>query len=244
MTDYPPAIHRHATPQAVCLAAAAIVLTAIRTDPALILGLATGDTQLPLYAVLGDAIATDPALVRAVMTFNLDEYIGLGPADAGSFAAYMQRNLFRHWPPGHGGHHLPNGLAADPHAEARDYEAKIAAAGGIGLQVLGIGRNGHIAFNEPPSAPDSPTRVVTLSAQTRAANAAQFPMAEEVPHRAITMGMRPILAARRLLVIATGAAKRTAVERALGGPITPDCPASLLRLHPDVIFLLDDAAAV
>lgn len=144
--------------------------------------------------------------------------------------------------PGHT--HLPNGAASDWIAEAARYETAIQNAGGIGLQLLGIGRNGHIGFNEPGSPIESETRVVSLTAATRLANRGSFPAGQEVPHQAITMGIATILRARRIVLLATGRAKAEAVAAAWGGPRRPDCPASALQGHPATCFVCDHEAVV
>ena len=194
--------------------------------PDTVLGLATGATMLPVYAWLLAAVREGRLSFRRASSFNLDEYAGLGAAHPASFAATMRLALFggADFPPGRT--HLPDGTAPDLAAEAARYEAAIQASGGIGLQLLGIGRNGHIGFNEPGSDPRSTTRVVTLTEGTRAANRGSFPVGEAVPRQAITMGIGTILRARRVLLLATGPAKAQAVARAWSGLPDPDCPAS------------------
>ena len=221
-----------------------LVAETLAKTPATVLGLATGATMRPVYDWLLAAYRDGRVSFSHAISFNLDEYAGLGAAHPASFAASMRRMLFdgADFAPGHT--HLPDGTAAGLDAEAARYEAAIRAAGGIGLQLLGIGRNGHIGFNEPGSAPDSVTRVVTLTDGTRAANQNSFPVGQAVPHRAITMGIGTILRARRIVLLATGGAKAEAVARAWSGPPAPDCPASALQEHAAVSFVCDrDAAA-
>lgn len=213
------------------------------------LGLATGRTMEPVYRALVRRIEALPApqrqrLLAAWHSFNLDEYVGLGPADGASFAAAMCRQLAA--PLGLTAQQvqLPNGLADDPVAEACRYGAAVAAAGGIGLQLLGLGLNGHVGFNEPPCGPEALCRCIALSAVTRAQNAAAFGGdALAVPERAITLGLREILAAREVLLVVTGAAKAPIVQRLLGEPPNPDLPASWLQRHPRLTLVLDAAAA-
>jgi len=206
------------------------------------LGLATGATMTPLYARLVAAYGKRGVSFRDATSFNLDEYVGVRPDSRGSFHAYMRAHLFDHvdLPPGRA--HIPNGMAADIAAEAARYEANIKAAGGIDLQLLGIGANGHIGFNEPGSAFSSRTREIRLDDATRRANAAHFPHAA-VPERAITMGIATILEARWIVLLATGAEKADAVACMMEGPLTTDCPASALRLHRNVQVICDAAAA-
>ena len=221
-----------------------LVADTLAAAPDTVLGLATGATMLPVYNWLRTAHRDGRLSFAWATSFNLDEYAGLGPAHPGSFAATMRRVLFDHVDFALGRIHLPDGAAAEPDREAARYEAAIRAAGGIGLQLLGIGRNGHIGFNEPGSAPDSATRVVTLTENTRTANQGGFPMGEAVPRQAITMGVGTILRARRIVLLATGRAKAEAVARAWSGTPGPDCPASALQGHAASCFVCDrDAAA-
>lgn len=235
-------VERFSDAGAVARRAADIVAEALRADPALVLGLATGETMRPFYADLVARHRRGEISFARATTFNLDEFVGMPASDPGSFAAYMHDLFFDHvdLPPGRA--HLPRGDAADPDAEAARYEAAIAAAGGIGLQMLGIGTNGHLAFNEPGAAPTSRTRVTMLEPSTREANAARFP-GGATPSRAITMGLGTIFEARELVLLATGAPKAEAVARMVEGPAGPDCPATVLALHPRATVLLDPGAA-
>lgn len=223
-----------------CVEAIAATLDA---RPDAVLGLATGGTMEPVYAGLV-ARARDGALSLGEMrSFNLDEYVGLAPSHPQSYHAYMQRHLIG--PAGLDPERLrlPRGDAADPEAEAARYEAEIAAAGGIELQLLGIGANGHIGFNEPSSSLASPCRVKTLTRATRAANARFFGPGEEVPRFAITMGIATILRSRHALLLAVGAAKAEAVAAMVEGPLSARCPASALQMHPRATVVLDPEAA-
>ena len=207
------------------------------------LGLATGATMAPLYARLVAAYHNRGVSFRGAITFNLDEYVGVSPDAAGSFRSYMRAHLFDRVDITPGQTHIPNGMASDIAAEAARYEALIEDAGGIELQLLGIGANGHIGFNEPGSSFSSRTREVTLDEATRRANAAQFPRGTAVPQRALTMGIGTILEARHIVLLATGAEKADAVACMMEGPLSEDCPASALRLHGDVQVICDAAAA-
>lgn len=217
----------------------ALVSAAIRERPSLVLGLPTGRTPLALYAALG-AAALDWSGVR---TFNLDEFATLAPDHPGSFRAFMDEHLFRHvnLPPAAIG--FLRGDAPDSAAECARYEAAIAAAGGVDLLLLGLGGNGHVGFNEPGESLRADTHVVPLHESTRRANAERFGGDwRAVPASALTMGMRQVLSARRVVMMATGASKADAVAAMLDGPLTTRCPASWLQAHPDVTFVLDRAA--
>lgn len=215
-----------------------------RRAEAPVLGLATGSTPLGVYRELARRAARGVDF-GGLTTFNLDEYVGLAPDHPASFRAYVERHVVRPLGLDPTRVHLPpsdvDGSRADEAAAA--YEQAIRAAGGIDLLLLGIGTNGHLAFNEPGSARDSRTRVVELAPETRAANARDFPPGEEVPRRAITMGIATILEARALRVLAFGAHKAPVVARALEGPVGAQTPASFVRGHPDLRILLDPAAA-
>lgn len=220
--------------------AAGIVAEAVASRPAAVLGLATGETMRPLYAALVAMQRAGRIDLAGVTTFNLDEYVGVSPGHPASFHAFMRAELFDHVPLA--ATHLPRGDAPDPVAEAARYEAAIAAAGGIDLQVLGIGRNGHLAFNEPTSSLGSRTRIKTLTVATRTANAPAFEPGA-VPRQAITMGIATILDARACLLLATGTAKAEAVAATVEGPLGAHCPATALQLHPAATVVLDPAAA-
>jgi glucosamine-6-phosphate deaminase len=209
-----------------------------------VLGLATGGTQLGVYAELVRLHREDGLSFAGVTTFNLDEYSKHGPDDVTSFHAFMARELFDHVDLDPASVHLPNGCVSTEQAQAEceAFERKIKNAGGIDLQLLGIGRNGHIGFNEPGSTRHSRTRLVDLDETTRADAAPHF-KDSEVPRQAISMGIATILDARRLRVLAFGASKASIVSQALRGEIGPDIPASFLRGHANVAYWLDRDAA-
>ncbi len=219
------------------------ILTALRGKPDLVLGLATGSTPIGVYERLVRAHRDQGADFSRVVTFNLDEYIGLGPDHPQSYRAFMARHLFD-------GISIPRSQVHFPPVEGRDltaacaeYEAAIVAAGGIDIQVLGIGSNGHIGFNEPTSSLASRTRVKTLTDKTLADNARFYGPGETQPQLATTMGIGTILAARRVLLQSFGQKKAQAVHAAIEGPISSFWPASALQLHPDVTFFLDADSA-
>ncbi|CAK6701642.1 glucosamine-6-phosphate deaminase [Synechococcus sp. CBW1107] len=212
------------------------------------LGLATGRTMEPVYAALvARLLALPPDQLNAVRqrwcSFNLDEYVGLGPTDCGSFAAEMDRQLVGPLGLEPARVQLPDGLAADPVAEARRYAEAVGAAGGIGLQLLGLGSNGHVGFNEPPCGPHAPSRSLSLSAATRRQNAAAFGGdPARVPAGAITLGLEQILGAERILLVVSGAAKAGILARLLREPPGPSLPASWLQGHPGLRLIVDRAA--
>ncbi|QQE80551.1 glucosamine-6-phosphate deaminase [Alicyclobacillus sp. SO9] len=211
-----------------------------------VLGLATGETPVGLYAQLVRRYRRREISFKNTTTFNLDEYVGLRPADESSYHYYMHRHLFRHVDMDVNKIHIPLGAAADLEGECRRYEYAIEDSGGIDLQILGIGRNGHIGFNEPGSTCTGRTRVVQLEASTLEANAQYFPSVQDMPHEAISMGIGTVLEqSRHILLLASGAAKAAAVEKMLSADeTTGKLPASCLQLHPNVTCVLDyDAAA-
>lgn len=211
--------------------------------PAGILGLATGSTPLALYRELVALSQSGQIDFRQATTFNLDEYVGLGPEHPQSYAHFMRENLFRHLAAPPAATHIPNGLAADFAREGQAYEEAIRQAGGIDLQLLGLGANGHIGFNEPSSSLASRTRIKTLTPRTIQDNARFFTTAAEVPRHVVTMGIGTIMEARHSLVLALGEAKAQAVAAMAEGPITANCPASVLQMHPHCTLLIDEPAA-
>lgn len=230
--------------------AAGHVVDAIMAQPDIALALPTGKTPVDTYSRLISVCAARQCSFAEATVFALDEYVDLPPDDPRSFAAYLRKHLIdrvdlpserfvsprsRPWP--EGGDEF-EALAA----ECERYERSIAAAGGLDLVVLGLGANGHIAFNEPDSSFQSRTRVVTLTAETRRANAEAFGEAEKVPRQAITMGIATILDARRIILLVAGPGKRPALERLRGGSIDEALPASALHLHSDVLVIADRAA--
>ncbi|MCR4409797.1 MAG: glucosamine-6-phosphate deaminase [Candidatus Saccharicenans sp.] len=223
--------------------AARLVRKLILEKPRPVLGLATGNTPLQLYKYLVTMHREEGLDFSRVITFNLDEYVGLSPDHPASFHHFMWTNLFSQVNIRPENVHIPNGLAPDIPACCEKYEQEIKAAGGIDLQVLGLGTNGHIGFNEPSSSLSSRTRIKTLTDQTRKNNAVFFGGEENVPYHAITMGIGTILEARTCLLMAFGKKKARAIALAVEGPITASVPASALQLHPRAIILLDREAA-
>jgi glucosamine-6-phosphate deaminase len=212
------------------------------------LGLATGRTMAPIYSAFSALVRTLPnaqqeRLRLAWRSFNLDEYVGLGPEHPQSFAAEMRERLADPLGLAHGQVRLPNGLASDPEREACRYGEALRQAGGVGLQLLGLGLNGHVGFNEPPCGPDSRARCVRLRQSTRRANAEAFGGdPQQVPERAITLGLAEILQAEQILLVVTGAAKAAVVRRLLGHEPSAELPASWLHGHPSACLLVDAAA--
>lgn len=222
-------------------AAARMVGDQVRRKPESVLGLATGTTPLGMYRELVRLHREEGLSFARVTTFNLDEYYGLAPSDPRSYRRFMEENLFAHVDADPAKVHLPDGLAPDVEAECERYERAIAEAGGIDLQVLGIGRNGHIGFNEPGTSLGTTTQVVDLTEETVAVNSRL--VSAEIPRRAISMGIKSIMQSRAILLLACGPEKAEIVARALEGPVTPDLPASILQLHPNLTVMLDRAAA-
>jgi glucosamine-6-phosphate deaminase len=220
------------------------IVQAIADKPNLVLGLPTGRSPIRLYHELGALHAKGVVDFSRVTTFNLDEFLGIAPDHPGSYRAFMEEHLFSRVNVPARQINVLNGVAPDPLAECARYERAIVDAGGIDLQLLGIGTNGHIGFNEPARELAGATHRVVLKASTRRSNATLFGGNEaDVPREALSMGMATILRARRIVLIATGKSKAGCVDRAVNGPITTRMPASFLQLHRDVEFFLDEAAA-
>lgn len=235
-------MHIHADIDALGAAAAQRIIAVISRDPAAVIGLATGSSPRSLYTAWGRQARALGLDQRQVRGFALDEYVGLDPEHPQSYHSVIRHEAVAatgldpahvRVPEGHG----------DVAAAAYDFERGIREAGGIDVQILGIGRNGHLAFNEPGSSADSRTREVQLTDETIADNARFFASVDEVPRAAITQGLGTILEARELVVVAIGEAKAAAVAAALEGPITEQVPASLLREHGHVRWFVDEAAA-
>ena len=231
------------TADAAAVLVARIIAKELRVNPTLVLGLATGRTMESVYAHLVRLRRQEQLDFSLCRTFNLDEYVGLSPDDPHSYRQYMCRHLFGQVNVDLRNTHLPDGQAPDLEAGCARYERLIERAGGIDLQLLGIGRAGHIGFNEPLSALRSRTRVKALTPVTREQNAAPFGGIEHVPHRAITMGVGTILESRRCVLLATGAEKAAIVAKAVEGPITAMISATALQLHPHCTVVVDEAAA-
>jgi len=223
--------------------AAALVARAVRAKPDITLGLPTGSTPLGMYEELIRKHRHEGLDFSRVRTFNLDEYLGLAPDDPQSYHAYMHARFFDHVNIAVDNTRIPDGSpGVDANAKCGRYEDAIRNAGGIDLLIVGIGSNGHIAFNEPGSSFESRTRVVTLAPETIENAKRHFPGDADIPMSAITIGIRTILDARRILLLASGSGKAEAVERTLRDPVSESVPASALRLHPDVIAILDESA--
>ena len=222
--------------------AANIISAQVILKPTSVLGLATGSTPVGTYKQLIEWYEKGDIDFSQVTTINLDEYKGLGAADVQSYRYFMNDNLFNHVNVNKDRTFVPNGLTEDPEEACKVYDDLIAACGGIDLQLLGIGGNGHIGFNEPTDSYIKATHVVTLSENTRSANARFFASMDEVPTHAITMGIGGIMEAKKILLLASGKANAQAIYDALYGPITPQVPASILQLHPDVIVVADEEA--
>jgi glucosamine-6-phosphate deaminase len=225
------------------VAAATVIRDLVLAKPRAVLGLATGGSPLRLYREMVRMHRADGLDFSGVTTFNLDEYIGLAADHRGSFHHFMREHLFDAINVPDAAIHVPSGKAADYREHCAWYEGRITAAGGIDLQILGLGTDGHIGFNEPGTSLGSRTNVQTLSPQTIQDNARFFGSPAEVPVHAVTMGVATILEARRILVLASGAGKAVSVARAIEGPVTASHTASALQLHPDTTWYLDRAAA-
>lgn len=230
-------------PEAAAALVARVVAHDLRANPHLVLGLATGTTMERVYRHLVTLHKEEHLDFSLCSTFNLDEYVGLLPSDPNSYRHYMEHHLFRHVNIDTRNTHLPNGMANDLEGECRNYEALIHRFGGIDLQLLGIGKAGHIGFNEPLSALRSRTRVKALTPTTIKQNAPFFGGEDRMPRRAITMGVGTIIEARRCILLATGESKAEVVAQAVEGPITSMVSASTLQLHPRCTVVVDEAAA-
>jgi len=223
--------------------AARIIKKVILEKSRPVIGLATGNTPLLLYKILVKMHREEGLNFNQVVAFSLDEYVGLSPDHPASFHQYMWKNLFSQVNIKPENVHIPDGLAENIPAYCEKYEQEIRAAGGIDVQILGLGTDGHIGFNEPSSSLSSRTRIKTLTDQTRKDNAVFFGSEENVPYHAITMGIGTILDARSCLLLAFGKKKARAIAMAVEGPVTSMVPASALQLHPRGIILLDRDAA-
>ena len=228
--------------QAMSRRAANILSAHVILKPDCVLGLATGSTPIGAYQQLIEWYRKGDLSFAETRTVNLDEYCGLAPTHEQSYRRFMQTNFFDHIDVRPENTHVPNGLAEDPEAECARYNRVIQELGGIDLQLLGMGHNGHIGFNEPGHAFELETHAVDLSQTTIDANARFFASREDVPRRALTMGIKNIMQARRILVLVSGEDKAEIVCRAFRGPVTPQVPASILQLHPDVTLVGDRAA--
>ncbi|RKG80877.1 glucosamine-6-phosphate deaminase [Corallococcus terminator] len=223
---------------------AARIAEAVRHTPELVLGLTTGRSPLNVYRGLAELAAKGSLDLSRATTFNVDEFLGLPPEDGGSFRAYMDRHLFRHVNLSTQRIHFLDGCAPDAEAECARYDAALAAAGGMDLLLLGVGPNGHIAFNEPGEVLTATSHRARLSRETRLSHVLAFgDDPSRVPMAALTLGMAAVLQARKVVVLAFGVNKAAAVTAMVHGPVTPRCPASFLQLHRDVELWLDTGAA-
>ena len=224
-------------------AAAMLIAAQVIRKPNSVLGLPTGSTPIPVYHELVRMHRGGLVHFAGVTTFNLDEYCDLPGDHPCSYARFMQEQLFDHVDIAKENTHLPSGTAADMAQEGLAYDAAIRQAGGIDLQLLGIGHNGHIGFNEPGGHFVYDCHVTELTANTLEVNRRFFSSEAEMPRRAITVGVGTIMAAQQIVLLATGAEKAEAICKSLRGDVTPELPASILRTHSNVVYLLDEAAA-
>ena len=222
--------------------AADILAAHVILKPDCVLGLATGSTPIGMYKQLIEWYNQGVLDFSQVHTVNLDEYRGLAPTHDQSYRYFMQHNLFDHVNVKPENTNVPNGLAADPEAECARYDQVIDSLGGTDVQVLGMGHNGHIGFNEPADHFPLGTHVVDLTDTTIDANARFFATRDDVPKQALTMGVKNIMQSRHILVVVSGADKAPIVKKAFFGPVTPQVPASILQLHPNVSIVADEAA--
>ncbi len=225
------------TKEELARAAADLIAAQIKEKPDSVLGLATGSTPLETYALLAKLCAEGKLDFSRVRTFNLDEYAGLDGSDPHSYTYFMNENLFSKINIKKENVHIPNGAAADLALECENYDKLIEKNGGIDLQLLGLGYDGHIGFNEPGDGFIKKTHTVTLDRSTIDANSRFFAGADEVPKTALTMGIKPIMNAKKILLIISGADKKEMLQKALYGPVTPRVPASVLQRHKDLTVI-------
>lgn len=222
--------------------AANIISAQVILKPDCVLGLATGSSPLGTYEQLIDWYRKGDLDFSQVSSVNLDEYLGLDPEHEQSYRYFMNENFFNHINIDKSRTFVPDGLASDIEKVCKDYDSLIEDVGGIDLQLLGLGRNGHIGFNEPSNGFVRDTHCVELTPSTIDANKRFFASEEDVPHKALTMGIKNIMMARKIVVVVSGEDKAEALKEAVCGPITPKIPASILQLHPDVVIVADEAA--
>ena len=225
-----------------CRKAASILSAQVILKPDSVLGLATGSTPLGVYKLLAEWYVKGDLDFSETVSINLDEYAGLAPDNPQSYRYYMDNNFFRHVNIRAENTHLPNGLAADKTEECAGYEAVIRRYNGIDMQLLGIGHNGHIGFNEPGTAFEKDTHCVSLTESTINANKRFFDNESDVPRFAYTMGIHTIMQAHRVVMIASGTSKAEILKESFTGPVTPKTPASILQLHNDIILVGDEEA--
>lgn len=235
-------IYREKDYDAMSRRAAHVMAAEIIHRPDCVLGLATGSTPIGMYKQLIQWNKAGDITFKEVRTVNLDEYKGLSPEHDQGYRYFMQKQLFDHVDILPENTRVPDGLAADADAECAAYDAYIRSLGGIDLQLLGVGHNGHIGFNEPGDAFELETHVVDLQESTINANARFFASRDDVPRQAMTMGIKSIMLARQILVVVSGEDKADIVKAAFTGPVTPHVPASILQMHPNVVLVGDKAA--
>lgn len=223
--------------------AAEIMAEVIKNRPAALIGLATGSTPLNMYAELVRMYSLGELSFKEVKSVNLDEYVGLPRSHDQSYAYFMHENLFNHIDIQEENTHIPSGTAADPREECERYDRLLDRVGRVDIQLLGIGHNGHIAFNEPDSHFPKDTTLVSLTDSTVSANSRFFDSEDDVPRQAISMGIGRILRAERILLLATGAAKADILEKALFGRVTPEVPASILQFYQGELTVVADEKA-
>ena len=221
-------------------AAANVIADVLRAKPDCVLGLATGSSPIGAYDELARLHREEGLSFARCTTVNLDEYRGLAGTHPQSYRYFMNEHLFSRVDVRLDHTFVPNGTAADPAAECAAYDARIAALGGTDIQLLGIGPDGHIGFNEPADEFTDATHLVDLDPSTIEANARFFDSADDVPRQALTMGMGGIMGAKKILLVASGPAKKAVLEAAMNGPVTPRLPASILQKHPDVTVLFSE----
>ena len=222
--------------------AAELIADLVKAKPNCVLGLATGSTPVGMYKELIAKNTAGEISFKDVTTYNLDEYYPIEPTHEQSYRYFMNVNLFDHIDIDKAKTFVPNGLTENPEEEGAAYDAAIEAAGGVELQVLGIGQNGHIAFNEPDDALIAGTHITSLTDDTIEANSRFFASKEDVPTRAFTMGIGSIMKAKKIILLANGANKHAAIAQMLDDKITTQCPATILKAHPDVYLFCDKAA--
>lgn len=222
--------------------AATLLIKQINEKPNSVLGLATGSTPEGLYEELIHRYKEGEVSFKEVSTFNLDEYVGLSSDNEQSYNYYMHKLLFDHIDINDGQVHLPKGDAKDLQEECSQYEESIQQAGGVDIQILGIGVNGHIGFNEPGTSFSSKTHIVELDSSTREANARFFSSIDEVPTQAVTMGIDSIMQSKQIILMVSGTSKAEAVDKLINGTVTEDVPASILQKHSNVTVIADKEA--
>ena len=217
---------------------AKVFIEKVKENPKCVLGLATGSSPLGIYKNIIEAVKNGEVSFKDVTTFNLDEYLGLDGDHDQSYRYFMNHNLFNHIDINKDNTHVPSGFVKDD-SEAAEYDAMILAAGGIDIQLLGLGSDGHIAFNEPNTPFDSLTHIAELTEQTISDNARFFERIEDVPTKACTMGLKSIMNAKKIVLIATGKSKAEAVRQLINGEVSETWPCTILRNHPDVVIYVD-----